>query len=169
MNTLCHASRDVVGYKCALPLQRLPRCDLAAALPAPPAGMLAGTTSHAHRRTRQEVGIQRPSRLGVGDFRFRGRGEDLGVGVDSARRCHGARNTQKAVLLGLLAPQSGLIAAENAGAAARRLSLFEDWRSLPWGAVWDEHCARHERPRDGEWMDAVDAYTKNVLSRRDPL
>ena len=79
----------------------------------------------------------------------------------------GARNTQKAVLLGLLAPQSRFIDAENAGEDARRLSLFEDWRSLPWGAVWDEHCARHNRPRDGEWMEAVEAYTKNALSRRE--
>ncbi|MCX6971038.1 MAG: L-rhamnose isomerase [Verrucomicrobia bacterium] len=81
----------------------------------------------------------------------------------------GTRNTQKAVLLGLLAPQSRLTAAENSGDDARRLSLFEDWRSLPWGAVWDEHCVRHDRLRDGEWMNAVDAYTKTVLSGRSEL
>ena len=78
----------------------------------------------------------------------------------------GTRNTQKAVLLGLLSPQARLSAAEIVREDARRLSLFEDWRSLPWGAVWDEHCARHDRPRDGEWMDAVDAYTRTVLSSR---
>lgn len=78
----------------------------------------------------------------------------------------GTRNTQKAVLLGLLSPQARLNAAERARDDARRLSLFEDSRSLPWGAVWDEHCVRHNRARDGEWMDAVDAYTKSVLSGR---
>lgn len=78
----------------------------------------------------------------------------------------GTRSTQKAILLGLLAPQQLLVEAETAGDGARRLALFEDWRSLPWGAVWDEFCARHERPRDGEWFAAVQRYERDVLSRR---
>jgi len=78
----------------------------------------------------------------------------------------GARNTQKAVLLGLLAPQARFVTAEVSGDLSLRLSLFEDSRSLPWGVVWDEHCARHNRPQDGEWMPAVEDYSKRVLSRR---
>ncbi len=78
----------------------------------------------------------------------------------------GTRNTQKAVLLGLLAPQSRLTAAENSGDAAQRLALFEDWRTLPWGAVWDEHCNRHNRPCDGHWMESVQRYEASTLSLR---
>jgi L-rhamnose isomerase len=78
----------------------------------------------------------------------------------------GTRNTQKALLLGLLAPQSRLTEAEDSGNNGGRLALFEDWRSLPWGAVWDEHCSRHDRPRDGEWYGLVQAYERDILSLR---
>jgi len=78
----------------------------------------------------------------------------------------GTRNTQKALLLALLAPQSHLVEAENARNDGKRLALFEDSRSLPWGAVWDEHCKRHDRPRDGEWYSAVEAYERDTLSKR---
>ena len=75
----------------------------------------------------------------------------------------GTRNTQKAILLGLLAPQSRLVAAENSRDASARLALFEDWRSLPWGAVWDEHCRRHDRAIDGTWLPAVQLYESTLL------
>ena len=78
----------------------------------------------------------------------------------------GTRNTQKAILLGLLAPQAQLVEAENAGDNAGRLALFEDWRSLPWGAVWDEFCQRQEKPIDGQWINTVRAYESAVLARR---
>jgi L-rhamnose isomerase len=78
----------------------------------------------------------------------------------------GTRNTQKALLLALLAPQSHLVEAENSRNDGKRLALFEDSRSLPWGAVWDEHCKRHDRPRDGEWYSAVEAYERDTLSKR---
>lgn len=78
----------------------------------------------------------------------------------------GTRNTQKAVLLGLLAPQKTLKEAELAGDNTGRLALFEDWRSLPWGAVWDEYCQRNNKPLDGEWIESVRAYERNVLTKR---
>lgn len=78
----------------------------------------------------------------------------------------GTRNTQKAILLGLLAPQTKLLEAEIAGDNATRLALFEDWRSLPWGAVWEEYCRRQDKPPDGRWMDSVRAYEAAVLSKR---
>lgn len=78
----------------------------------------------------------------------------------------GTRNTQKGILLGLLAPQGLLAEAEAAGDNTTRLALFEDWRSLPWGAVWDEFCRQHNKPLDGQWMEAVRAYESAVLSKR---
>jgi len=78
----------------------------------------------------------------------------------------GARNTQKALLLGLLRPLPKLREAENAGDYTARLALMEDSRSLPWGAVWEEHCRRNETPGDGDWLPAVRDYESRVLSKR---
>jgi len=78
----------------------------------------------------------------------------------------GARNTQKALLMGLLRPLAKLREAENAGDYTGRLALMEDSKSLPWGAVWEEYCRRNEKPGDGEWIRAVREYEKGVLGRR---
>jgi len=78
----------------------------------------------------------------------------------------GARNTKKALLQGLLRPTEKLQAAENCGDTTGRLALFEDAKSLPWGAVWAEYCRRYESPVDGRWMDEVRAYEREVLASR---
>ena len=78
----------------------------------------------------------------------------------------GARNTKKALLMGLLQPRAKLVEAETAGDLATRLALQEDAKSLPWGAVWAEFCARHTTPLDGAWMPIVKGYEREVLSRR---
>jgi L-rhamnose isomerase len=78
----------------------------------------------------------------------------------------GARNTRKALLLGLLQPRAKLKDAEDAGDHAGRLALQEDAKSLPWGVVWAEFCARHEVAADGAWLPTVKAYERDVLSRR---
>lgn len=78
----------------------------------------------------------------------------------------GARNTKKALLMGLLQPRASLRRAEDAGDHAGRLALQEDAKSLPWGAVWAEFCARNNVAPDGAWFGAVKAYERDVLSRR---
>jgi L-rhamnose isomerase len=78
----------------------------------------------------------------------------------------GARNTKKALLLGLLQPRARLAAAEDAGDHAARLALQEDFRSLPWGAVWAEFCARHAIPGDGAWLPEAQTYENHVLAAR---
>jgi L-rhamnose isomerase len=78
----------------------------------------------------------------------------------------GARNTKKALLMGLLQPRAKLIAAETAGDLASRLALQEDAKSLPWGAVWAEFCLRNNTAPDGAWFPAVKTYERDVLSRR---
>jgi L-rhamnose isomerase len=78
----------------------------------------------------------------------------------------GSRNTLKALLLALLEPLARLRELEAAGDLAGRLALLEDSRSLPWGAVWEEHCRRQNVPGDGRWMESVRAYERDVLSGR---
>ena len=78
----------------------------------------------------------------------------------------GARNTKKALLLGLLRPDAKIVEAEAAGNNAARLALQEDAKSLPWGAVWAEFCARQGAPGDGAWFGEVERHEREVLARR---
>jgi len=78
----------------------------------------------------------------------------------------GARNVRKGLLLGLLQPRALLRAAEADGDLTDRLALFEDSRSLPWGAIWEEYCRRHQTPPDRQWLEEVRRYEDRVLRTR---
>ena len=78
----------------------------------------------------------------------------------------GTRNAKKALLRGLLQPAAAFRAAEDARDFTARLAQMEDSKSLPWGLVWQEYCARHERPFDGGWLAKVQADEKARLSAR---
>ena len=78
----------------------------------------------------------------------------------------GTRNAIKALLLPLLEPAATLRDAEEAGDFTARLAIFEELKSLPFGAVWDEHCRRSGVPVGVAWLDEVRGYEKGVLSKR---
>src|SRR4051812_62440 len=78
----------------------------------------------------------------------------------------GARATRQAILCGLLDPTAKLKAAEDSGRGHERLALMENTRALPWGAVWDELCARDGVPAGADWLADVARYEKAVLSKR---
>lgn len=78
----------------------------------------------------------------------------------------GTRNAKRALLRGLLQPREALRAAESGGDYTARLAMMEDAKSLPWGIVWSEYCARRERPADGQWLAGVKRYEANVLAKR---
>ncbi len=78
----------------------------------------------------------------------------------------GARATQKALLCALLEPRDRLRAAEEAGDYTARLALLETAKTLPWGAVWAEHLARHDVPAETAWLDEVKRHERDVLSKR---
>jgi L-rhamnose isomerase len=77
----------------------------------------------------------------------------------------GTRNAQRALLLALLEPP-GIVAAERADDKTARLALQEEAKALPFGAVWDEFCARNNAPLGNEWLAEVRRYEEKVLSRR---
>lgn len=77
----------------------------------------------------------------------------------------GARNTRKALLLGLLRPRAALREAEEAGDHTARLALLEDTKTLPWTLVWDEFCRRHNAPADGAWLPLVREYEASIRNR----
>jgi L-rhamnose isomerase len=78
----------------------------------------------------------------------------------------GTRSTLKALLAALLEPATLLREAEESGDFTRRLALLEETKTLPLGAVWQEHCRRHDVPGDHSWIEEVRTYEREVLSRR---
>lgn len=78
----------------------------------------------------------------------------------------GTRATLKCLLAALLEPAAKLRELEASGDYAGRLAWLEEIKTLPLGAVWDEHCRRANVPVGAEWLDEVRGYEKNVLSKR---
>ena len=58
----------------------------------------------------------------------------------------GMRNMRKALLIALLEPYRVLREAELKFDFTARLSLHEEIKTLPWGAVWEEYCERSGMP-----------------------
>lgn len=78
----------------------------------------------------------------------------------------GTRNALKALLLALLEPTATLRELEAAGDFTARLAMLEELKTLPYGAVWDEHCARAGVPVGAAWLKEVRAYETTTLSQR---
>ena len=78
----------------------------------------------------------------------------------------GARNMSKALLMALVEPASLIDEAEKRGDFSSRLALFEECKTLPFGAIWDEYCNRCGVPVGTAWIDVVKSYEKNVLAKR---
>lgn len=78
----------------------------------------------------------------------------------------GARATLKAVLLALLEPTGLLEAEEKSGNLGNRLALFEELKSLPFGAVWDKFCLDTGVPAGASWLERVSEYETSVLAKR---
>ena len=78
----------------------------------------------------------------------------------------GTRNTKKALLRALLEPTDRLRQAEAAGDYTARLALLEEQKSLPWQAVWEAWCLRHDAPADASWLSDVRHYEKQILNQR---
>jgi L-rhamnose isomerase len=78
----------------------------------------------------------------------------------------GIRATIKALLFALLEPTERLRALETEGDYLGRMALLEELRAMPFGAVWDHHCARSGVPVRGAWIEPVRDYEKQVLSNR---
>jgi L-rhamnose isomerase len=78
----------------------------------------------------------------------------------------GSRSTLLALLLALLEPAQALRELEAAGDYTRRLATLEELKTMPFGAVWDYHTLKAGVPVGGGWLDEVDRYERDVLSRR---
>jgi L-rhamnose isomerase len=78
----------------------------------------------------------------------------------------GAHSTLKALLAALLQPNAKLREYENERNYFARLSLLEEARTLPFGAVWDYCCLKRNVPTGEDWIKDVRNYEEEVLNRR---
>lgn len=78
----------------------------------------------------------------------------------------GTRNTVKALLRAMLEPVEALKQAELAGDYTTRLALTEEFKSYPFGAVWDYYCEQNGVPVREEWLAEVKKYEQEVLLSR---
>lgn len=78
----------------------------------------------------------------------------------------GLRATRKAILYALLDPAAKLRELEAAFNNAARLALMDEMKTMPFGAVWDELCARDGVPADRAWISDVMNYENRVLRKR---
>lgn len=78
----------------------------------------------------------------------------------------GMRNMQKALLLALLEPTDKLKKIEENFDFTSRLALLEEYKTLPFGAVWDYFCEINNVPVGQSWLDEVKKYEQEVLLKR---
>ena len=76
----------------------------------------------------------------------------------------GFRNVQKGLLMALLTPD--MTALQDAGNWSELMVLQEEMKTMPFGEIWNEYCARCGKPADGQWFAKVKEYEANVLSKR---
>jgi L-rhamnose isomerase len=78
----------------------------------------------------------------------------------------GSRSLRKGILEALLEPTPLLIEAENTGKNHERLALMEEFKTLPFAAVWDKLCLDENVPIGADWLATVRDYEERVLSKR---
>ena len=70
----------------------------------------------------------------------------------------GTRATRKAILYALLDPSAILKQYEDAGKNSQRLALMEEFKTMPFGAVWNRLCETADVPAGSDWLAAMEAY-----------
>lgn len=78
----------------------------------------------------------------------------------------GTRNTIKALLRAMLEPIEALKQAEIAGDFTTRLALTEEFKTYPFGAIWDYYCEKQGVPVQEAWLAEVKQYEQDVLLKR---
>lgn len=78
----------------------------------------------------------------------------------------GTRNTQKALLKGMLEPTAKLKEIELAGDFTTRLVLTEELKDFPFADVWNYYCEQQGVAVGLDWYIQAQTYEKNVLFNR---
>lgn len=78
----------------------------------------------------------------------------------------GSRSAQKCMLRALLEPTRTISRYELAGEGYKVLALLEEAKALPWQAVYDEFCLRNNVPVGQDFINEIDSYVAQVISKR---
>lgn len=78
----------------------------------------------------------------------------------------GMRSMQKALLYALLTPNEKLKELQDKGDFTRLMMLQEELKVYPFGDVWNYFCESNNVPAKEDWFKEVEAYEKEVLSKR---
>ncbi|MEK3887204.1 L-rhamnose isomerase [Bacillus sp. FSL K6-3431] len=78
----------------------------------------------------------------------------------------GTRNMIKALLYALLTPNDYLKQLQEEGNFTERLALIEEFKTYPFGAVWDYYCEQMNVPVKESWLEEVNSYEKEIQSKR---
>lgn len=70
----------------------------------------------------------------------------------------GTRATRKAILYALLDPSATLKQYEDAGKNSQRLAVMEEFKTMPFGAVWTRLCEQAGVPAGTGWLAEMEAY-----------
>lgn len=78
----------------------------------------------------------------------------------------GTRNMIKALLYALLLPHDKLKELQDTQDYTSRLALFEEFKTYPFGILWDAYCEKMGVPIQEQWMEIVNDYEQEVLRKR---
>ncbi|CAK6473213.1 L-rhamnose isomerase [Peribacillus frigoritolerans] len=78
----------------------------------------------------------------------------------------GMRNMIKALLYALLVPNDHLKELQEKGDFTERLALMEEFKTYPFGAIWDYYCEKMNVPVKERWLTQVKEYERDVLAKR---
>ena len=66
----------------------------------------------------------------------------------------------------MLQPQAQLKKLQDDGNWTELMVVQEEMKTMPFGEIWDEYCARCGKPADGQWFGQIKQYEQEVLSKR---
>ncbi|MDR2445810.1 MAG: L-rhamnose isomerase [Treponema sp.] len=78
----------------------------------------------------------------------------------------GCRSMQKALLYALLQPNGRLKKLQDEAAYTELMTLHEELKTYPFGAVWEAYCERENVPANETWFAEAQRYERDVLSKR---
>lgn len=79
---------------------------------------------------------------------------------------NGMRNMEKALLYAELTPNKEMADLQEKRNFTKLMSLREEVKTLPFGAVWDYYCEKNGVPSEKEWFADCEKYEKEVLAKR---
>lgn len=78
----------------------------------------------------------------------------------------GTRNMIKALLYAMLVPNEYLKQLQEEGNYTERLALIEEFKTYPFGAIWDYYCEQTGVPVKESWLEVIKSYEQEVLIKR---